>query len=221
DKFLPLDNYCTPCIYPIGLVFAERMLKSTILKKTEYEIKSKSNLSIYFQVGASLPHYAKLFDSQEGVIFPPVSMILLYNFKVKYDFRINQDLKLCINIDYYDHFYLRNINPKFISTSFGLEIKGFDINLEKVMLGYYNEISIGQYQNFVSNGYKIIEIDSSYMVNFKYDFWGVGIGWGKKYKIWKELYIKPILSYKFIYTFDFKSGSIVGLMSGLRIGYSF
>jgi len=23
DKFLPLDNYCTPCIYPIGLVFAE------------------------------------------------------------------------------------------------------------------------------------------------------------------------------------------------------
>jgi len=44
---------------------------------------------------------------------------------------------------------------------------------------------------------------------------------GEKYKIWKELYIEPMLNYKFIYTIDFKAGCITGLVGGIGIGYKF
>ncbi|HAF08109.1 TPA: hypothetical protein DCG82_06870 [candidate division WOR-3] len=76
-------------------------------------------------------------------------------------------------------------------------------------------------QYFKTNNYVVSKTNDNYIVNFKYDFWGVGIGWGKKYKIWKELYIEPMLNYKFIYTIDFKAGCITGLVGGIGIGYKF
>ncbi|MGE3062193.1 MAG: hypothetical protein AB7T10_00955 [bacterium] len=102
-----------------------------------------------------------------------------------------------------------------------MAINNFNLSIEKIIIGYYKELSYYYSQILLNNNFDIYEKNYGYLVNFKYDFWGVGIGWGKKYKVWKELYIEPMLNYKFIYTFDFESGCITGFIGGLGIGYSF
>ncbi|MGD9679325.1 MAG: hypothetical protein AB7V16_13370 [Vulcanibacillus sp.] len=221
DNFLPLDNYCTPCIYPIGLVFAERMWKSSMTIKGGNKVSNREwFFSISLQKGVALPYYSPKFEYQEGNLFPNIGFLdfNLINFENKV--KINSKLKIYLSLGLYN-FYISG--PSFYLVGTGITLNDFNVSIEKVLAGYYTigDVPSGIIDRFLINNYQIIEKDNHYIVNFKYDFWGVGIGWGKKYTCWKELYVEPKINYKFMYTSDFRSGCITGIVAGLGIGYKF
>ncbi len=212
-SYYPLNDCVTPYIYPVGLVFAEKIIKSIILTENRELLKSEKEIKIFAQTGFGLPYYARLFIQNEFAPFPELVEFshLINDMGINYVSPIkiwNNNIFVALNF----YTFPDKNSPVFVSTGLGLVINNYNVSVEKVVLGKYNEIPSVGYQWFVEN---------NYIVNYKFDFWGISLGWGKKFNIWKGFYVEPRLQYKFIYTKDFKSGSIVGIMGGLSIGYKF
>jgi len=63
-SYYPLDDCVTPFIYPVGLVFAEKIIKSIILTENSKLLKSEKEIKIFAQTGFGLPYYARLFRQE-------------------------------------------------------------------------------------------------------------------------------------------------------------
>jgi len=220
-SYYPLDNCFTPCIYPIGLVFAEKIIKNIILTENRDLLKSENEIKIFAQTGFGLPYYATIFNRGQSLCQELDEFShLINNIGINYISSLKAwNNNILVGLNFYS--FPDEGSPVFFSTGLGLVINNYDVSVEKVILGKYKEIPPGVYRWFVENNYSIISDDKYYNVNYKFDFWGISLGWGKKYNIGKGFYVEPHLQYKFIYSMDFKSGSIVGIMGGLGIGFEF
>lgn len=140
-EFYPLSNQCTPCFYPIGLVFIEKMYKN-ILTTTERKKDEFSGISCSFQRGEALPYYQWRLDYSEGELFPNIEFMSLNSININYFLSINSKLKILLNINHYNC-YLNG--PNFISFGAGLSINDYNIILEKVIVGFYHfgDVSAG------------------------------------------------------------------------------
>jgi len=167
DKFLPLDNYCTPCIYPIGLVFAERMWKRLLLNEEAKGIDENINISLSIQSGVALPYYEYPYYNEIGIPntgFLDLNLICLRSGK-----RINNRLNINLLMQLYNYYIS---GPLFYSTGIEVEVNEFNVIIEKIIFGIYptESVTYALAQYFKTNNYVVSKTNDNYIVNFKYDF---------------------------------------------------
>lgn len=199
-------NILVPCLtVPFGAVLTEKFIKSVVINGIDRKQDNHfSSIAITINPGFVTPPTFKDLSGQEI----PISNIEIRGFSklsILYRYSINNNTSFISTFERYTALIFEH--PVYYSIGVGFNLHNYTVTVDNVIFG--------REQVNYSGGYDIVW--RSWIGKFP----GVGLGWTKRFYMYRGLFIEPGLQLKIAGAINGEDASLLGIFGGINIGYRF
>ena len=197
-EFRNINLGLTGLTIPFGMVLTEKLVKSIIINKVKTKkIDSYNNVFAYANIGYITP--AIIGPDEVELDVPYFNIYPMLKLGVGYKYNINERFAMLLLMEQYIKYY---------SVGIGISFSDYTITFDNVLFEPKSE-------SLPEGGHTVVY--KSWIGKFP----GIGLGWTKRFYMYKGFFIEPGLQLKIAGAINGEDASLLGIFGGINIGYRF